>query len=261
MSEIEQLNALPATLSAPAGAKLRVRSRLQKSLPAGALGSVESPPQPDSMLPPPPPPATTSLTAGAASAAGLGGVALASAVVGAVLATVLPAAFDSEPAAPRSSGVPPVSAAAATVAPRPAAPKQVPEMAVGDLELEAQPNPPSTAGSLDRARSDASHPDDRVSGLGHHGKESSLSAERRMLDRARAELAAGRADRALAIAGEHAQRFPQGKLSEEREALAVRAFVMRGDAAEARQRAEAFRERYPNSFMTPAVETALDEER
>ena len=87
---------------------------------------------------------------------------------------------------------------------------------------------------------------------------SSLAAESALLDVARAAVANGQSDQALAAIDRHASRFSRGILTEEREALAVRALVMAGRGAEARARALAFQEAYPKSLFAPVVRAAID---
>lgn len=84
-----------------------------------------------------------------------------------------------------------------------------------------------------------------------------LAAESKLLDVARTSLAHGEADHALAAVDRHAAQFPRGMLSEEREALAVKALALAGDGESARARAAQFRARYPESLFLPAVEAAL----
>jgi hypothetical protein len=86
---------------------------------------------------------------------------------------------------------------------------------------------------------------------------SSLSLERGLLDRARAKMAAGDPEAALAVLTQHARSYPRGLLSEEREAMAVNALVALGRAPEARRRGRAFHERYPSSLVRRSVEAAL----
>src|SRR5450432_884823 len=85
---------------------------------------------------------------------------------------------------------------------------------------------------------------------------SELARERALLDVARADAARGEPEQVLAAVAEHRQQFPHGRLTEEREALTIRALLSLGRTAEARQRAEAFRVSYPNSFLIPALESA-----
>jgi hypothetical protein len=79
-------------------------------------------------------------------------------------------------------------------------------------------------------------------------------SELRLLSRARAALA--RADFATALPpiAEHARRFRDGRLAEEREALRVGALAGLGRQQEARHAASAFRTRFPQSVLVPAVD-------
>src|SRR5262249_25673227 len=88
-----------------------------------------------------------------------------------------------------------------------------------------------------------------------------LAAERALLDKARSEVGAGDATAAMQYVSEHARRFPAGRLREEREALAINALVSLGRFDEARDRAELFRQSYPQSFLWPSIEAALAVER
>jgi hypothetical protein len=85
-----------------------------------------------------------------------------------------------------------------------------------------------------------------------------LAAEQHLLDTARTALAKGEPAAALAPLELHAQRFPKGKLSEEREALSVRVLALLGRDDEARARADGFHRRFPGSLFTPAVDNAVD---
>ncbi len=89
------------------------------------------------------------------------------------------------------------------------------------------------------------------------GEGSQLARERALLDLARAAAARGEPALALAQAERHRQQFPQGRLAEEREAMAIRALLALGRRADARARADAFRASYPNSFLTPVIDSAL----
>jgi hypothetical protein len=88
---------------------------------------------------------------------------------------------------------------------------------------------------------------------------SGLARERELLDRAREALAHGDGASALSEAASHERTFPQGALREERLALQVRALFALGRRDEARERARAFAVEFPNSFLTPALESALAE--
>jgi hypothetical protein len=79
-------------------------------------------------------------------------------------------------------------------------------------------------------------------------------SELRLLGRARAAVA--RADFAAALSSivEHARRFSNGHLAEEREALRVGALIGLGRDEEARRAATAFRARFPHSVLVAAVD-------
>ncbi len=84
-----------------------------------------------------------------------------------------------------------------------------------------------------------------------------LEAERRLLEPARAALARGMSAQVLDLLGRHLQAFPEGQLVEEREALWVQALAQSGETDSARLRAGLFRERFPKSFLLPVVERAI----
>jgi hypothetical protein len=84
-----------------------------------------------------------------------------------------------------------------------------------------------------------------------------LAAESAVLDVARTALAAGDGERALDAVQRHEATFPRGLLTEEREALGIRALLALGRTSEAKGRVALFRTRYPESLFLPAVESAL----
>ncbi|MCL2448408.1 MAG: hypothetical protein FWD17_05625 [Polyangiaceae bacterium] len=84
-----------------------------------------------------------------------------------------------------------------------------------------------------------------------------FSAERRLLDEARAALVQGDPGRALASLDEHRARFPDGDLAEARDAMAIQAWVGAARYDEARAGAAAFRARWPRSFFLDAVDSAI----
>lgn len=111
-----------------------------------------------------------------------------------------------------------------------------PSVRVEDLPAAPKPLPaPSTAGVAD------------------------VSAERLLLDEARVAYASGDYAKSLDRLHQHRARFPSGALTEEREALTVRALAASGNKAEAAKRARAFVKKYPESIMRPAVEAAAQE--
>jgi hypothetical protein len=77
--------------------------------------------------------------------------------------------------------------------------------------------------------------------------------ELRLLGLARAAVARHDFTGALVPIGEHTRRFKDGRLTEEREALRVKALAGLGRTKEARRAANAFESRFPRSVLLPAV--------
>jgi hypothetical protein len=84
----------------------------------------------------------------------------------------------------------------------------------------------------------------------------SRGEERVLLDTARAAIARGAYSAALTTLSDDAERFPQGKLVEERELLFVQALAGAGQRTEAAARARAFEATFPQSIFLPAVRAA-----
>jgi hypothetical protein len=79
-----------------------------------------------------------------------------------------------------------------------------------------------------------------------------------LLDRARAAVAGSDFVTALVSIREHRQRFPNGRLVEEREALRVKALRGLGRDDEARRAAADFAARFPRSVLLPKMTEAVD---
>lgn len=77
--------------------------------------------------------------------------------------------------------------------------------------------------------------------------------ELRVLEPARAAVARGEFAKAMRPIAEHARRFKEGRLAEEREALRVKALTGLGRIEEARRAAAAFASRFPRSPLLPVV--------
>jgi hypothetical protein len=86
---------------------------------------------------------------------------------------------------------------------------------------------------------------------------SQLSAERMILDEARAALGRHDAARALDELDRHRRTFPKALLAEERDAMQVQALVAAGRYDEARLRANAFRRHTHDSLFLPVVDAAI----
>jgi hypothetical protein len=84
-----------------------------------------------------------------------------------------------------------------------------------------------------------------------------ISAERLLLDDARSAFASGDYERALGVLRQHDQRFHDGVLAEERDAMMIRTLAALGRKSEVDTRGRAFVAKYPDSIMRPVVESAM----
>jgi len=96
---------------------------------------------------------------------------------------------------------------------------------------------------------------------GPESRDQSLRAERELLDVARTAVARGDGKSALSVLQQHANRFPKGRLAEEREALRIQALLLAGRGEEAKARASEFEQEHPDSLMLPGIAPALSRER
>jgi hypothetical protein len=92
-------------------------------------------------------------------------------------------------------------------------------------------------------------------------KGEALTAELELLGRAQAAYTRRDFSAALALAAEHARRFPKGHLAEQREALRVRSLVGSGRTDEAHRAAAAFAVQFPRSVLLPRVEEGPESSR
>jgi hypothetical protein len=135
----------------------------------------------------------------------------------------------------------------ARLAPRPKAGASVPSLPIAAPAPAAKSAPPEVPEIESRAVL-ASLIASPMLSRGH-----TSIAELRLLQRARDVMDRGDFGAALRPINEHARRFPNGWLSEEREALRVKALAEIGRNEEARRAASAFRARFPRSVLLPAV--------
>jgi hypothetical protein len=112
----------------------------------------------------------------------------------------------------------------------------------------ARPAPP-TAAIADEPTAEPARPIEKPV----LSKADAARAELRLLRQARAAVAREDYAAALSPITEHARRFKDGRLTEEREALRVKALAGLGRTDEARRAARAFRARFPRSVLLPAV--------
>ena len=82
----------------------------------------------------------------------------------------------------------------------------------------------------------------------------SYAAELYLLQRAQSNYASHDFPDALVLVAEHARRFPNGRLAEEREALRVRSLGGAGRGDQARRALAAFAKRFPRSVLLPRLQ-------
>ncbi len=121
------------------------------------------------------------------------------------------------------------------------------------MSLPTAASPPAASATIPSAPA-ASAPRPSPASFAHA---SQLSAERILLDEARAALAEGAPSRAIPRLELHRRRFPVPLLGEERDAMWIEALVKSGRYGEARARAEAFRKSAPGSLFSSVVESSL----
>lgn len=83
------------------------------------------------------------------------------------------------------------------------------------------------------------------------GRDVSLSAERALLEVARAAMAKGDLPATFTALEKHQRDFANGRLAEEREALFIQALHAAGREAEAASRTERFNQQFPDSLLAP----------
>ena len=115
---------------------------------------------------------------------------------------------------------------------------------------------PSSSGVSARGHLPASTPSMSSAQAGTE-RDARLAEELTLVQTARTALVRGDASGALEAAETHRQRFPAGRLVEERESVAIQALVRLGRGEEARGRAADFERKYPTSILLPAIGRAL----
>jgi hypothetical protein len=189
-------------------------------------------------------------------------------VTGAVIGALLHASWSHRAPPPATTRVQATQAAHVVVRPEPVtspvspAPIAVvaPAPAVPVAEPSVQPDPSMEPSAPVHPRVAAAAPPAVVAD-NDVLRDRVLGAERVLVDSANSALARGQPADALEAALEHARRFPRGQLSEEREAVRIRALAALGRGPEAWARAEVFRSRFPHSMLLGAVERAVAADR
>jgi hypothetical protein len=113
--------------------------------------------------------------------------------------------------------------------------------------VAAQPIPSFVPPAPVKARAAASAPDPQ-----------SLERELLVLEQARTRLSEGQAKETLELLRAHRAQYPSSALTQEREALTVKALVAAGRFQEARRAAAAFVQRFPGSVLLSSVERAVE---
>jgi hypothetical protein len=218
----ELLEPLRSAEPAPPEVRARVRERLLTAVAGGVAGGA----------------GTSGRAAGRFRSPGTPGTTLVAFLVGGVAGAGLYAAL-LRPPAPRVVYVDrPVPQTAAT------------------LEVPSAPVPTPAPAATEQAPAIAPV----ASSLGTPGRAhpSQLSAERVLLDQARAALAQGDPAAAMERLDHHRRIFPAPLLAEERDAMWIEALVKAHRYDEARSRAEIFRRRSPDSLFSSVVDSAIE---
>ncbi len=125
---------------------------------------------------------------------------------------------------------------------------------------EPEENPPDPRDDLKRGASVSASVSTAARKRKPEPRSRAAQDEQALLDRGRRALREGRAGGALRAANEHASRYRNGRLAEERDALRVRALEKVGDREASRRAARSFLSRYPSSIHRLAVERVLRSE-
>jgi hypothetical protein len=129
-------------------------------------------------------------------------------------------------------------------------PRVLPPERVSAINLPELPSEDSTSGQLAAAQGPSPTKQARRTGRLPTALESD-TAELELLQRAQTAYVRRDFSGALALVAEHGRRFPNGRLTEEREALRVRLLASSGRDDEANRAAAAFANRFPRSALLP----------
>ncbi len=121
--------------------------------------------------------------------------------------------------------------------------------------LSSQPRTPMSAARTPSASPPAAAEPPAVAAVDERPGE--LDPDVALLDRARRALAGGDPARARALLQEHSRTFPKSLLTQEREALEIKALIASGQRDLAVTRASEFERRYPKSMLLDSIENAL----
>jgi hypothetical protein len=125
--------------------------------------------------------------------------------------------------------------------------------------VRAQPRrmpPPSSAPNIETAVPDAAQNSEQSAAPARRAPSATtLAEEGRLLAKANALVQAGKGRQALGVLHQSESRYPQSTLYQEREVLTVEALAASGATSAAKQRAERFLKRYPNSPHAGKLQT------
>lgn len=155
-------------------------------------------------------------------------------------------------AVPSKRPASPSPAATAAEAERPQPAAAPPERERVPSEATASEAVPSRGSTARRGAA----PDGRPPAPAEPAPGSTLAEENRLLKQARAALVDAKPEQALARLGEHARRFPDGVLAEEREALRAVALCEAGREADGDAAAQAFLREHPQAALAERVRSA-----
>ncbi len=153
-----------------------------------------------------------------------------------------PSAVEAPATAPARGKMAPVSDTSVTASP----PDEPDDPAKPAAAAEARPQPARSTSGRTATRSEDVE---------------AYAMELRVLQPAQRALARKDYRAALAAVAEHQRRFPSGTLSEEREALRVKALLGLGREKDAHQAGAAFRKRFPESALGGRMDEMLEPQR
>jgi len=138
---------------------------------------------------------------------------------------------------------------------------RVPRSSVVDPTVRRSPEAPPVPASAPRPPTEepasASVHSARPARLHRSVPQESYAAELRLLERAQSEYTSQDFPDALMLVAEHARRFPNGRMAEEREALRVRSLAGAGRSGEARRALSTFAEHFPHSALLPRLRQSV----
>ena len=242
----------------PLDAQSRLAARLQSALVVGGVFSgtashvSQAPAHAGASLPTQPAPSAVdrlSALLGSHPIASLVTVLSLGAIVGASLHAAYTTQSSAKLEAPRNSVQPPANVARIVSN----LPSEPPVATIGDLPLIASRE--SAARATDTRRTKPSQVDPIDSAAPRAS--TSMAEQLAMLEQARAALGRGDSAGALRILATHTRDYPTSTLTEEREALTVRALARGGRVEEAKAKLAQFESRFPGSLMLSALKRAV----